>query len=86
MGIQIYDQISIPRNWSKVKLTHAVSIELGLNEVKIAQNIVKVGMHAYLSNADPNLWSNLNFEKLFKRENALCIFTKVGIKGGQSSS
>ena len=48
-------QILIPRNWSKVKLHHAVSLWLGLNGVKIAQNITKVGLHACLSNGHPNL-------------------------------
>ena len=37
MGIQIYDQISILRNSSKVKLRRVVSIGLGLKWVKIAQ-------------------------------------------------
>ena len=37
MGIQTYDQISILRNYSKVKLRHAVSLGLGLKGVKIAQ-------------------------------------------------
>ena len=56
MGILImYDQISIIRNWSKVKLRHAFSLGLGLKVVKTAWNIVKVGVHAYLSNGHPNL-------------------------------
>ena len=37
MGTQNYDQISILRNYSKVKLRHAVSLGLGLKGVKIAQ-------------------------------------------------
>ena len=36
IGIQIYDKISILRNWSKGKLRHAVSIGLGFKGVKIA--------------------------------------------------
>ena len=36
MAIQIYDQISIIRNSSKVKLRHAFSVGLGLKVVKIA--------------------------------------------------
>ena len=55
MGIQIYDQISIIRNCLKVKLRHAFSLGLGLKMVKIAWNIVKVDVHAYLSNGHPNL-------------------------------
>ena len=55
MGIEIYDQISIIRNYSKVKLRHAFSLGLGLKVVKIAWNVVKVGVHACLSNGHPNL-------------------------------
>ena len=54
MGIQIYDQISIIRICSKVKLRHALSLGLGLKVVKIAWDIVKVGVHACLSNGHPN--------------------------------
>ena len=43
MDIQIYDQISIIRNCSKVKLCHAFSLGLGLKVVKIAWNVAKVG-------------------------------------------
>ena len=55
MGIQIYDQISIIRNCSKLKLCHVFSLGLGLKVVKIAWNIAKVGLHACLSNGHPNL-------------------------------
>ena len=55
MGIQINDQISIIRNYSKVKLRNAFSLGLGLKVVKIAWNVVKVRMHACLSNGHPNL-------------------------------
>ena len=54
MGMWIYDQISISRNCSKVKLRHAVSLRLGLKGVKIAQVLIlrswlKVKLHrAYL--------------------------------------
>ena len=44
--------------------------------VKIALNIVKVGMHSYFPNAD--------FEKLVKREASFCGFAKVGLKGGEN--
>ena len=55
MGIQIYDQISIIRNFSKVKLCHAFSLRLGLKVVKIAWNVAQVGVHACLSNGHPNI-------------------------------
>ena len=52
--------------------------------VKIALNIVKVGMHSYFPNADLNLWLNFNFEKLVKRETSLCGFAKVAHKRGEN--
>ena len=55
LGIQIHDQISIIRNCSKVKLRHEFSLGLGSKVVKIAWNVVKVGVHACLSNGHPNL-------------------------------
>ena len=55
MGIEIYDQISIIRNYSKVKLRHAFLVALDLKVVKIACNIAKVDVHAFLSNGYPNL-------------------------------
>ena len=48
--------------------------------IKIALNIVKVGMHSYLPNAQINLRSNFNSEKLVKSETLLCGFAKVGLK------
>ena len=48
MSIQIYDQISILRNCSKVKLCRAVSLGLGLKGVKIvARNVPKFGVHDF---------------------------------------
>ena len=44
MGIKIYDQISIIRKCSKVKLRHAFSLGLGLKVVKIAWNVAKLGV------------------------------------------
>ena len=44
MGILIYDQISILRNYLKVKLCHVVSLGFGLKGVKIAQIIANVGV------------------------------------------
>ena len=55
MGIQIYDQILILRNWSKVKLPCVVLLRLGLKRVKIFRNAVKVHVQACLSNGHPNL-------------------------------
>ena len=66
-----------------MKLRHAVSLRLGLQGVKIAQNVVKVGVHSYLSNWYPNLWSNLNSEKLVRIETPSLIFTRFGLEGVQ---
>ena len=55
MDIQIYDQVSILRSWSKAKLHHAVLLGFGLKETKITLNIMKVGVHSYLPNAHLNL-------------------------------
>ena len=52
--------------------------------VKIALNIVKVGMHSYFCNVNLNLWLNFNFENLVKRESSLCGFAQVGLKGGEN--
>ena len=86
MGIQTYDQISILRNCSKVKLHCTVSLGLGLKEVKIAWNIVKVGVHACVSNGKPNLSSSFSFEKLFKSESPPCGFARFWLKWGENSS
>ena len=63
-----------------------VSLALTLNEVKIAWNVAKVGVHAYLSNGKPNLSSRFSFEKLFKSESPPCDFPRVWLKQGESSS
>ena len=86
MGIQIYDQISIPRNWSKVKLSCAVSVGLGLKGVKIAQNVANVGMHACISNMHPNLRLGFNSENLVYAETASCSFVWVWLKDAENSS
>ena len=70
--------------WSKLRLHHAVLLGFGLKMAKIALNNVKVGMHSYFPNADLNLSSNFNFEKLVKRETSLCGFAKVGVKGREN--
>ena len=66
-----------------MKLHHAVSLRLGLQGVKIDQNVVKVGVHSYLSNEHPNLLSNFNSEKLVRSEILSFIFTIVGLEGVQ---
>jgi len=50
MGSQIYNQVSILRSTSKVKLNHTILLGFGLKELKITMNIVKVGMHTYHPN------------------------------------
>ena len=47
MGIQIYNQVSILRSTSKVKLDRTILV-FGLKELKITMNIVKVGVHTYI--------------------------------------
>ena len=66
-----------------MKLRHAVSLRLGLKGVKIAQNIMKVGVHGYLSNGHPIILSNLNSERFVISETPLFIFTRVGLEGVQ---
>ena len=43
-------------------------------------------MHSYLPNAQINLQSNFNFEKLVKHETPLCSFAKGGLKVGENNS
>ena len=50
---------------------------------KTTSNIVKIGVHFYLPNANINLWSNFNSEKLVKSETLLYGLDEVGIKGGE---
>ena len=52
--IQIYDQISILRSWSNVKLCLAGLVGFGLKEVKIAPNILKLSVHSYTPNGNLN--------------------------------
>jgi len=63
-----------------VKLCCAVSLGLGTKGVKIAQNVVKVGVHTRLSNGNPNLWSNLDFNKLVKIETRRPVSLGFGLK------
>ena len=53
--IQIYDQISILRSWSNVKLCHVGLLGFGLKEVKIDLNIMKLSVHSYIQNGHLNL-------------------------------
>jgi hypothetical protein len=46
---------------------------------------MKVGVHAFLAMGHPNLFSNFNTEKLGKAETPPCVFSKLGIKGGEYS-
>ena len=80
IDIEIYDQIWILRNCSKGKLRRAVSTRLGLKGVKIAWNVAKVGMHAYLSNMHPNIWSGLNSKNLAKLRLHHAVFLAFGLK------
>ena len=69
-----------------MKLRRAVSTGLGLKGVKIAWNVVKVGIHACLSNMHPNTLSGLNSKNLVKAETASCSFVRVWLKDGENSS
>jgi hypothetical protein len=84
--IQNYSQISIPRSWSKLKLDHAFSLDLGLTSGKIAQNVTKVGGRTCLPTEHPNLCSIFNSEKLVKVETRPCILAILGLKGGENNS
>ena len=84
MGIQIYDQVSILRSTSKVKLDRTILLGFGLKELKITLNIMKVGVYTYHPNVHQKIWSNFNFEKFVKGETPSCGFAKVVVKGGEN--
>ena len=63
-----------------MKLLRAVSTGLGLNGVKIARNVEKIGVHGCLSSMHPNLSSGFNSENLVKAEIASCSFVRVLLK------
>ena len=67
-----------------LELLRAVSTGLGLKVVKIAQNIVKVGVHACLSNMHPNILSGSKSKNLVKAETASCSFIRVWLKDGEN--
>ena len=52
----------------------------------MAQNIENFGVHACISNGHPNLGPNLNSKSLVESETLSCDFTKVWLKGGETSS
>ena len=68
------------RNCSKGKLRLAISTALGLKGVKIAWNVMKVGVHACLSNMHPNIWSGLNFKNLVKLRLHRAVLLGFGLK------
>ena len=87
MGIQIYDQISITRNCSEVKLRCVFSLELGLKGVKIiARNVAKFGVNDCLSNGHPNIWSSFHSKKYIKSEIPSYSFVRVWLKGAENNS
>jgi len=78
-----------------VKLHCVISLGLGLNRVKIIQNIAKWGE---ISSKRHEIWRarlnmkwtsksmiKFNSEKLIKSETSSCGFASVGFKGGQNS-
>jgi hypothetical protein len=69
-----------------MKRDRVFSLELGLNGMKIAWNVTKVGVRTYLPMGDPNLFSNFNSKKLVKAETRPCIFAKLELKGCKISS
>ena len=81
MDIQIYDQISTPRIWSKVKHHHLFSLRFGLKEGKIALNIMKFFMHSYLPR---------NLAKIcvhdYLTNGHIGAFAKVALKRSENSS
>ena len=52
---------------------------------KISRNVMKVRVHACLSNRHPNLWSNFNCEKIVRSETSSCIFARVRLKAVPNS-
>ena len=65
------------------KSMSCIFARVGLKGVPIARKIPKVGVHIFISNGHPNLWSNLISEKLVRSETSSCIFARVGLKGVQ---
>ena len=83
--IQINGQISIPRNWLKVKLHCVISLGLGLKRVKITQNVAKVGVHACLS-MGIQIYDQISIMRNLSEVKLYCpFFARVGLKGGPNS-
>ena len=81
MDIQIYQQISILKNCSKVKLCRAISLRLGLKVVKIISwNVAKFGVHDCLSNGHPNLWASFHSKKYVKSQTPSYSLLWFGLK------
>ena len=79
--IQTYDQVTILRIWSKLRLHRAVLLGFGLKMTKITLNIMKVGIHSYFPNADLNLSLNFNFEKLVNVKLRCAVLLRLGLEG-----
>ena len=85
LRVQINDQISILRNWSKVILRHALSLRLHLKGVIISWNVTKVGVYASLLKWVPKSTFKFQFLKSQKK----CIFSTLvwpSLVKGQNSS
>ena len=78
-------QISIPRNWSKMKLRHVISLSFGLKGVKIVCDITnlvcmliyQMGIQIDAQIAIPRNYSQV---KLFTSETLLHGFVSVDLK------
>ena len=76
-------------NFNSEKLVRSETLSfifarVGLEGVQIAQTIAKVGVHIFISNDHPNLWSNFNSESLVKSETSSFDFANVWLKGGEN--
>ena len=75
-------------NFNYEKVEKITSLRHLLNQpcimTKIAPNIMKVGMHSYITNAQINLGTNFSFEKLVKSKTLLCSFAKVTLTRGDN--
>ena len=58
----------------------------GLKGVKIARNIAKFGIHDFLSNGHPNLWSSFDSKKYVKIELPSYSFVRIWLKGVENNS
>ena len=81
MGIQIYDQISIPRIWLKVKLHQSISLRFGLKEGEVALNIMNFFMHSYLTRNVTKICVHA-----YLPNGHISAFAKVSLKGSENSS